>query len=406
MKSGLWIATSGIPLNKDLRYDAAEVMDLLLGVSDRTTIRRHYDQMGETFSCLLANLNNAETLNRAVIYSRSSNDYVIERERYGYDWYKFGLIVRLVDAMYELGLVEGVKGRIVANGQAKPSKIWASERLLDLFRQWGGTVFIKRTAEVIFLKDANKLLRDYRNNADTRQMRAQLFELNAMLSSLRITFKFNYAGLSSRPKPRIAKLMKIRNMVHTRQVEIEPHEAIRPSGYEREKYIASLYTKYYTQYDHDAFLSSEIGKLEFTGSINSDVNFMRRIFNVDWQHGGRFYHAPHITIPEACRKAMFINGEPAVELDYSGLHVRMLYNRIGIDYRDECYVYQKADQENKPDRERIKLASLIVINSSDRRQAIRALHNQCRKKDLHYPAGQFGRYSALVDRFEQHHEPI
>jgi hypothetical protein len=83
MKSGLWIATSGIPLNKDLRYDAAEVMDLLLGVSDRTTIRRHYDQMGDAFSCLLANLNNAETLNRAVIYSRSSNDYVIERERYG-----------------------------------------------------------------------------------------------------------------------------------------------------------------------------------------------------------------------------------------------------------------------------------------------------------------------------------
>ena len=65
MKSGLWIATSGIPLNKDLRYDAAEVMDLLLGVSDRTTIRRHYDQMGEAFSCLLANLNNAEALNRA-----------------------------------------------------------------------------------------------------------------------------------------------------------------------------------------------------------------------------------------------------------------------------------------------------------------------------------------------------
>jgi hypothetical protein len=103
---------------------------------------------------------------------------------------------------------------------------------------------------------------------------------------------------------------------------------------------------------------------------------------------------------------MLINGEPAVELDYSGLHVRMLYNRIGIDYRDECYVYQKADLANKPDRERIKLASLIVINSSDRHLAIRAIHNQCRKKGIHYPAGQFGRYSALVDRFEQHHEPI
>ena len=57
MKSKLWIATSGIPLNKDLRYVASEVIDLQLGVSDRTTIRRNYDQMEAAFSCLLANPN-------------------------------------------------------------------------------------------------------------------------------------------------------------------------------------------------------------------------------------------------------------------------------------------------------------------------------------------------------------
>ena len=57
MKSKLWIATSGIPLNKDLRYVASEVIDLQLGVSDRTTIRRNYGQMEEAFSCLLANPN-------------------------------------------------------------------------------------------------------------------------------------------------------------------------------------------------------------------------------------------------------------------------------------------------------------------------------------------------------------
>jgi hypothetical protein len=416
MKSKLWIATSGIPLNKDLRYDAADMEGLFLEVMDRTSIRRNYDQSEEAFSCLLANLSNAEVLNRAVIYSRDTNDYVIERERYGYGWYKYGQIVRLVDSMYELGLVEGVKGRILANGKPKPSKIWASEELVDLFRQWDGRAFIKRTEEVIFLKDADKLLRDYRNNGATRRMREQLHELNRMLGSLEITFTFNYSTLSSRPKPRVSKLMKLRSMLHHRQIEILPREIILPSLYERENFIAKLYeresytdkpyTKYYTVLDHDAFLSNEIGKLEFICRINSDANYMRRIFNVDWQHGGRFYHAPHITIPSACRKAMFIDGEPAVELDYSGLHVRMLYNLIGIDYRGECYVYEKADRENKPERERIKLASLIVINSSERRKAIRAVHNQCRKKGLHYPSGQYGRYSALVDRFEQHHEPI
>ena len=127
---------------------------------------------------------------------------------------------------------------------------------------------------------------------------------------------------------------------------------------------------------------------------------------MDWQHGGRFYHAPHITIPSVCRKSIIINGEPTVELDYSGLHIRMLYHLIGIDYRDECYVYDKADKANKPDRDRIKLASLIVINSADPGKAIRAIHDQCRRKGIHYPAGEFGLYRSLVDRFEDFHEPI
>ena len=103
---------------------------------------------------------------------------------------------------------------------------------------------------------------------------------------------------------------------------------------------------------------------------------------------------------------MTINEEPTAELDYSGLHVRMLYKHLGIDYRDECYVYLKSDKANRDDRERIKLASLIVINSDDRGKAIKAIHDRCRKKGIHYPAGQFGRYGALVERFKDYHSPI
>jgi hypothetical protein len=57
MKSKLRIATSGIPIDQDIRHVASEVIDLQLVVYDRTTIRRNYGQMGEAFSCLLANLN-------------------------------------------------------------------------------------------------------------------------------------------------------------------------------------------------------------------------------------------------------------------------------------------------------------------------------------------------------------
>lgn len=44
--------------------------------------------------------------------------------------------------------------------------------------------------------------------------------------------------------------------------------------------------------------------------------------------------------------------------------------------------------------------------TGDRDQAIKAIHNQCRKKSIHYPTGQFGSYSALVNKFGQYHKPI
>jgi hypothetical protein len=167
-----------------------------------------------------------------------------------------------------------------------------------------------------------------------------------------------------------------------------------------------LLTKYYTDFDHDAILSQKFGNLPIKCAINPIANALRRVFNVDWFHGGRFYNAPHITLPSACRKTMKINGEPTEELDYSGLHVRMLYNHLGIDYRNECYVYLKSDKANRDDRERIKLASLIVINSDNRETAKKAIHDQCRKKGIHYPAGQSGRYYDLIELFQDYHAPI
>ena len=40
------------------------------------------------------------------------------------------------------------------------------------------------------------------------------------------------------------------------------------------------------------YLVVKIGSCEFTGSINSDVNFMRRIFNVDGKHAADSNDAP------------------------------------------------------------------------------------------------------------------
>ena len=267
---------------------------------------------------------------------------------------------------------------------------------------------IKPNDEVLFLKDADKRLQDYSESGLTKSMRSQLYEINDMLGSLKITFTFDYLGLSDRAKPRVNKLYKLVSLLLSNQIQVlSPYnkqlcelETVRKDAGK------AITTKYYSVLDHDAILSNKLGGLPIILVINSDANAMRRVFNIDWYNGGRFYHAPHITMPSSCRKSMVINGESTVELDYSGLHIRMLYHRIGMNYRNECYVYKKADKTNQVDRKRMKLASLIVINSDDRQKAIKAIHDQCRKKDIHYPVGLFGRYRNLVDSFEVYHEPI
>jgi len=405
-----WIAAGGISFIKDIRYSFTPDSEKLFHmVSDRTTIRHNYDLMEEAYSCILGNLYHAEVLDEPLIYSRNANTYTIERRRYGYQFYTYKMIRRLVDAMYELGLVQGVIGKKVANGQHQPSKIWATDELSSLFKTMGGKVFTKRPAEVIFLKDANKQLRNYRDNSMTRSMRNQLHELNEMLSLLDLTFSFSYTQLSDRANARIGKLGKLRSMLLKSQIQVVSSTPILSTTLQDilGNTLSKPYTtKYYINSDHDAILFNKLDGLEFKATVNSDSNFMRRVFNVDWYHGGRFYEAAHITLPSACRKSMVINGEPTAELDYSGMHIRMLYNQIGVDYRGECYVYEKTDEANRPDRERIKLSSLIVINSDDRNKAIRAIHNECRKKGIHYPAGEFYRYGKLVDSFAQYHAPI
>ena len=402
-----WIATQKAYFNKDLRFRlAGDVERLLSDVADRTTIRKNYDQMEEAFCCILANLLHADAIDAPLVYSRSSNDYIIERKRYGYGFYTYKMMIRLIDAMYEMGLVRGVKGRKYPTGRCRPSKLWATDELLDLLYPSIDAVFIKPNDEVLYLKEDDKRLKDYEESDLTRAMRNQIHGLNEMLGSLDITFTLDYADLADRPRPRVNKFYKFISTVFSSQVFVLPDNSVPVSKIVSVREHKRLLTKYYTDLDHDGILSRKFDALSISCSINPVANAMRRVFNVDWFHGGRFYNAPHITLPSACRRSLIINGESTVELDYSGLHIRMLYNHLGIDYRDECYVYLKSDKENWEDRERIKLASLIVINSDDRDKAIKATHDRCRKKGIHYPKGQFGRYGALVDLFKDYHAPI
>ena len=75
--------------------------------------------------------------------------------------------------------------------------------------------------------------------------------------------------------------------------------------------------------------------------VNQRDKFVRRIFNRgSWNKGGRFWGGWWQRCPKAWRRfdphtghpGIFINDKPTIEIDYSGLHMVMLYAQQGIDY--------------------------------------------------------------------------
>ncbi|RYE11006.1 MAG: hypothetical protein EOP22_02240 [Hyphomicrobiales bacterium] len=68
------------------------------------------------------------------------------------------------------------------------------------------------------------------------------------------------------------------------------------------------------------------------------ANPLYRVFNVDFQHGGRFYGAAYQNCPEGYRRYLTIDGKPTVEVDYCWMHPTMLYAELGIQLAFDPYV--------------------------------------------------------------------
>lgn len=125
---------------------------------------------------------------------------------------------------------------------------------------------------------------------------------------------------------------------------------------------------------------------------------MHRVFNsVDLKDGGRFYGGFWITMPKQDRLGIEINRKPVVEVDYSGMHINLLYKLEGLslpvsdpyDAGVRCYPRSVA-----------KDALLKMINADDPVACLRAMDSD----------GDYGlswdQKKDLVERLTLLHAPI
>ena len=105
----------------------------------------------------------------------------------------------------------------------------------------------------------------------------------------------------------------------------------------------------------------ELGQ-DWTGDQILDLSrtSLYRVFNVSFDHGGRFYGGWWQGVPQAYRPFITIGGQPTRELDYKGIHLYMLYAKRGIKYEGDPYTLDGVDPQY---RKLIKLTLMKMINA-------------------------------------------
>jgi hypothetical protein len=139
---------------------------------------------------------------------------------------------------------------------------------------------------------------------------------------------------------------------------------------------------------------------------------LTRIFNNgSFEQGGRFYGGWWQNIPRECRKYIRLNDKDVVELDFSGLHINMLYAIEKLPMPEGDVYYLDEYSNTQIFRDFVKKLLQAVINAPNREKARKSLHKAVHyDKDLQLPheilSTKREDMYPLMDSFERKHDGI
>jgi len=155
------------------------------------------------------------------------------------------------------------------------------------------------------------------------------------------------------------------------------------------------------------------GKKKRAIKINRSDKFVQRIFIWgSWDTGGRFYGGWWQRLPGKWRQRIRINDEPVAELDYSGLHIVMLYAIEGIDYWKDVgtdpYQLGQGYESSERMRDLLKLVLLTIINAKTQEKAIKAVRWEVNKNpnEFGWVKDEGLKLEEIVEQFQEYHEKI
>lgn len=240
---------------------------------------------------------------------------------------KYQQVCCVVAALKNHGYIEFHNGYFDAkSGQGRCTRIRAGRGLMELFVKHALDIrTFKKESPLVVLKDQNK-------------------------KSINIT-RGKLAAAAKRFHP---ALIEINEMLSGTQIQLQLSE---------EEFITN-------------FVIAREGKKEPCTPPNPCATAYRRVFNVDFEHGGRFCGPWWQNIPGDLRQRLTINGFPVVELDYGSIHPRILYWREGIEPPEDPYI---VEPYGEPYREVFKKMLNTGINAATSTDAKGAVRDAIRK---------------------------
>ena len=291
-----------------------------------------------------------------IMFSRNNNAYQA-KSRYN-ELHVGKKIIHLVDVCIDHNIIEqkiGFNDRL--NGVSYQSRIWASDWLKECFKEARFNLFHLHShpeRETIVLKDRNKKLINYVDTKDIKRMRSLLHDYNELLARTHLD-------------------------------------------------ILDLETP---------LLTIGNGKKKMRLQINQQDKFVRRIFNNSvFDQGGRFYGGWWQRCPKEFRKRIMMDGIMTAEIDFSGLHVVLLYAQERIDYWSEVnedpYALSQVTNIDPSINQRAaaKLLFLTALNAEDEKKTFHAFRYQSEKGSLEKKMTD-EQLSSLLHNLKRKHEPI
>ena len=137
--------------------------------------------------------------------------------------------------------------------------------------------------------------------------------------------------------------------------------------------------------------------------LDRSQRYLKRVFNNEsFEDGGRFYGGWWQSIPSEYRKYISLNGDLTIEMDYSSIHIHLLYAELQshCPHKDH-YVFGKLTKAFRPIT---KTLMMILINASSEKAALasaekQGLINDGLPKGIETPRD-------YLEEIYLHHEPI